>query len=419
MPGTPHDGAPAHDPQTANDVRPPLWFAPASAGLVLAIGVLVGLRGFSETILAWGRPFWQVTYRSGLIRRGLVGSIFQGVYGGLPSSTQTMLIIQISLLVVLALLAGFATWLAILVAGARTRSHALRLTLLSLPIIGSALFPMLVFTVGYLDGILLLFAFSCTVLLARGHLWPAVCLASVAPFVHELFLCLWIPIAIFGYSALLRRGGTRTWRILLPALLVPFVSSAVVVLFSSRAATSRELALHVTGTTNFRAKLLREEFGQSIGFALRRMEPLHSRYWWPTEVAALGYYCWPAILAAVLYMFWRWEVLDRWAKAALVLAILSPWASLMVAWDLSRLILLANALVLMVILGLETGLIDEPFGQLRHATVGGLCAATAFAVALPFMYVYFDRGYYLNNGPLRWTLMPLLRPVLNSWFHLV
>jgi hypothetical protein len=118
-------------------------------------------------------------------------------------------------------------------------------------------------------------------------------------------------------------------------------------------------------------------------------------------------------------MFWRWEVLDRWAKAALVLAILSPWASLMVAWDLSRLILLANALVLMVIFGLETGLVDEPFGQLRHATAGGVCAASAFAAPLPFMYVYFDRGYYLNNGPLRWTLMPLLRPVLSSWFHLV
>ncbi len=114
------------------------------------------------------------------------------------------------MIVALVLLVGLAAWLALLVAHAPSRSNALRMTLISLPIAGSALFSMLVFTTGYLDGILLLFAAGCAVLFARGHLWPAVVLGCIAPVVHELFIYMWIPVAVFGYAVLVHR--TRAGR---------------------------------------------------------------------------------------------------------------------------------------------------------------------------------------------------------------
>jgi len=407
---------PAPAPRTA---PVPAWLALASAAVMIAIGVLVGLRGFHRTALVWGRPFWEVTYSSGFIRRGLVGTVFQGLFGGLSFGTQTDLVIEITMIVALVLLVGLATWLAVLVAHAPSRSNALRLTLISLPIAGSALFSMLVFTTGYLDGILLLFAAGCAVLLARGHLWPAVVLGCVAPVIHELFIYMWIPVAVFGYAVLVHRDQGRPLRVLIPALCAPAVAALAVVTLPSRADTARELATHVTGTAQYKATLLHWEFGQTFAAALHRMDHLQTRFGWPTEPAAFLYFCWPAILAVVIYMVWRWNLLSRAAKAALVLAIVTPWASLILAWDLSRLVLLSNALVLIVIYGLETTIVAEPGGDLRPVTIGALVGCTVLAMALPYMFVQFNVGYYLHAGPLRWSLMPVLHPVLASWFHLV
>ena len=411
--------APTTGPAAPRSTRVPSWFGLASAAIMIAIGILVGLRGFHQTALVWGRPFWEVTYSSGFIRRGLVGTIFQGLFSGLTFGTQTDLVIEITMVVALTLLVGLATWLALLVGHAPTRANALRLTLISLPIVGSALFSMLVFTTGYLDGILLLFAAACAALMARGHLWPAVVLGCLAPVVHELFIYMWIPLAVFGYSVLARRHPRRPVRVLIPALCAPVLAALLVVSLPSRTTTARELATHVTGSAQYKAALLHWEFGQTFAAALHRMDHLQNRFWWPTEPAAFLYFCWPAILAVAVYMTWRWSLLDRVARAALILALLSPWTALVLAWDLSRLVLLANALVLIVIYGLETTVVKEPGGELRMVTIGALVGCTVLAMALPYMFVQFNVGYYLHAGPLRWSLMPVLHPALASWFHLV
>jgi hypothetical protein len=113
--------APTTGPASPRTPPVPSWFALASAATMIAIGILVGLRGFHRTALVWGRPFWEVTYSSGFIRRGLVGTVFQGLFGGLTFGTQTDLVIEITMVVALALLVGLATWLALLVANAQPR----------------------------------------------------------------------------------------------------------------------------------------------------------------------------------------------------------------------------------------------------------------------------------------------------------
>jgi hypothetical protein len=407
-PGTPGD-RPAAVPQ---------WYAPASAAAVLVIGVLVGLRGFHTNVLTWGRPFWDVTYDSGFIRRGLVGSIFQGLFSSAGSGTQSDLIVAITVATAFLVLGGVAAWLALLVAHAPSRGNALRITLISLPIVASSLFSMLVFTTGYLDGLLLLITGGAAALLARGHLVPAVIVGCVAPFVHELSVYLWVPVAVFGIAAARSTMPGRRWWIVIPTLCAPLVAAVAVVGLGSRSAVAHEIAIRVAGTDQYRATLLRWEFGQTLSSAWHRMDILQHRFWWPTEPAALVYFCWPALLAVTLYLIWRWRAIDYAAKASLVLAVVTPWTALILAWDLSRLILLANAMVLIVIFAIETLVIDVDAGRLHPAIIGGLLACTVFAMALPFMYVYFNHGYYLHHGPLSWSLMPLMRSHLAHPFHL-
>jgi hypothetical protein len=250
---------PATDQQVhtaAPNASVPRWYAPASAALVIAIGLLVGLRGYHHTVLAWGRPFWDVTYGSGFVRRGLVGTIFQAVFGSASHATQTDLVIAITVTIAIGLLCGLAAWLAVLVARASSRANAVRLVLLVLPIVASSLFSMLIFTTGYLDGVLLAITAIAAVLLARGWLWPGVAVACLAPFVHELSVYLWIPVAAFGYSAFSRRvPPRRQWETGI-ALSLPLLAAIAVIRLGSRSAVQHEIAVHVHGSTAFKATLL-------------------------------------------------------------------------------------------------------------------------------------------------------------------
>jgi hypothetical protein len=413
-----HDTGPTPDAPGHRSASVPPWFGPAAASAVIVVGLLTGLRGFHTQVLPWGRPFWDVTYSSGFIRRGLVGTIFQGLFNGAGDGTQAHAIVAVTVTVALLVLGGVALWLGLLAARAPSRDNALRITLITLPIVASSLFAMLVFATGYLDGVLLLVTGGAAALLSRGHLWSAVALGCLAPFVHELSVYLWVPVGVFGLAAAsATMPGRRVW-VVVGALCAPMAAALAVVGLGSRSAVAHELAVRVDGTAQYKATLLHWEFGQTVSSAWQRMDILQHRFGWPTEPAALIYFCWPAVLAVVLYMIWRWGDIDWAARTALVLALLMPWSALILAWDLSRLVLLANAMVVIVILGIETLVLDRDLGRIHPAVVVALSVCTVAAMSLPFLWVQFDHGYYLHHGPLSWSLMPVLHSHLARPFHL-
>jgi hypothetical protein len=420
MPDTPHDRTPDRGAGIPLTRTNPVWVATLTGLVALVVGILVGLRGYTHTAALWGLPFWQVTYHSGFIRRGLVGTLFQGLFGGLSDARQATLVVTIAYGLLLALIIAMAVWLALLADSAPSRVQALALGLLALPIIGSSLFPTMAFTPGYLDSVLLLFAIASAALLARGQLWAAGCLAAIAPFVHEMFVYLWVPLAVFGYFVARRRQHQRPPWATLVSLALPFIAGLVAVGASSASAAQRQIALHVTGTASFKVTLLRQQFGQTLSSALARMGDIQSAYWWPTEPFAMVYFCWPAVLAVALYMVWRRDLLDRWARTALVLAVVCPWLLLVLAWDLSRLLVLANAMVLIVIFGIESQFVTEPLPQIQRTSLVILAAAGILEIALPFLYANFDlyNTYHRNNSPVPYDLMPLVRPALAHMFHL-
>jgi len=402
------------------DLRTVRWLA-LGIGLVTALaGIGVALRGWQHTAALWGLPFWQVTYGDGFIRRALVGTIFQGLAGGSSAATQARTVVTVAHILLFVLILAFAAWLAVLTARATSPTHALALGLVALPIIGSSLFPTMAFTPGYLDVVMLLFALGSAALLARGWIVPAGAVAAIAPFVHEMFMYLWLPLAVLGWAILRRQGQRRPRWLDLAALAAPFVTGLIVVAASSASDARQEIAQQATGSAAFKLTLLQQQFGQTLSSALTRMGHIQGAYWWPTEPFALLYFCWPAALAVVLYMYWRRELLGGWARAALVLALVCPWLMLAVAWDLSRLIVLSNALVLIVVLALETGIVREPFPRVGAAGLALLAGAGVLAIALPFLYANFNlyNTYHRANGPLGWDLMPVVHPVLARIFHL-
>ncbi len=395
----------------------PNWAPAAAAGVVVALGVLAGLRGVHPAVMTWGRAFWEVSYQSGLIRRGLAGTIFQLFYGRLTFSQQSPMIIEITVSATLALLVAVAVWLALLVQRAPNGSHALRLVLISLPIVGSSLFATLVFETGYLDVFLLLIALVSAALLTRGWLWSAVVIAAVAPFIHELFIFLWVPVALFGAHVFMGGRNARSKSVVASALLLPVASAAVVIWGSSSAAISREIRLHVVGSAAYKAGLLHVQFGQSVHSSLQAASHLQATHWWPAEPVDILYFCWPAIVAVAVYMWWRWSILDWWARAALASALLSPWATLAVAWDLSRLILLANAMSLILIFAIETRLKGRALPRARPAWIAAFAGLTALALSLPFVYAWFPTATQYSRGLLRVDLGPLLHPLMTRWMH--
>src|SRR5271157_3202917 len=212
----------------APDQRTARRLAAGIALVLAAIGVGAALRAWQHTPALWGLPFWQVTYGDGFIRRGLVGTIFQGLVGDLSSAAQGRAVVTIAHALLVALILAFAAWIGILAARATSTTHALALGLLALPIVGSSLFPTLAFTPGYLDVVMLGFALGSAALLARGWVLPAGIVAAIAPFIHEMFVDLWIPLAVLGW-ALVRRGGDGRpgWRVVV-GLAAPFVTTLVV-----------------------------------------------------------------------------------------------------------------------------------------------------------------------------------------------
>lgn len=392
-------------------VRPGWAWGAAAVALVLVLGTIVGLRGYNARVQVWGLPFWQVDYASGFIRRGLVGSVFAVVTGSSGHDIDTRLVERISLSLVALLLAGCAAWIGWTVSAAANRSTALRLMAITLPVIASALFPTLVFNTGYLDALLLVVVLLCAALIAHDRVLAASLIAMVAPLAHELFIVLWLPIAVLGISVAMRRRAGARRQTALVSLCLPLATTLIVVLAASATATHAQIA-RVSGSAQFRTLLEHNQWGQSTATALRTMETLQEAHWWPNEVAALAFFSWPALFAAVAYALWRRPDLGTWEVLALATSVVVPMAALAFAWDLSRLLVLANATTLMIVLGVETAHRAQPLPQLPPSRMAILCVPTLVAAATPFIYAYFSSSYYFDNGPVHLDAIEIVRPLL-------
>lgn len=272
-----------------------------------------------------------------MVRRGLIGQLFQAVFGVL-SPTQLVGPVWGLHVAALVVLAGAAVLLSATVFNRIGWRDRLVFAAIALWIFASQLWATLAYNVGYLDVYLLAMALAAAVLLARGQVIPCAVIMILGPFAHEYFLFLVPFILAAGSRPSGQPGGTS------PLTLgglggLSFAAAAVVVVFSNRAANEAQLASMPLDEA-VKQNLLFSTLGQGLGGAFQRMTFLLFENIGFTLVN-FGFYLAPALILCAGILWWKAPRGDvqRWA---LVMAGLFPAAALLLAWDLSRLLVMTT-----------------------------------------------------------------------------
>jgi hypothetical protein len=347
------------------------------------------LKGFSLDAGAQNWPYWALTYHHGFIRRGLAGAILQGVASGLTVDQQHALVGRIHVAVLLLFAAGIAAWSLLLMRRASGRERRLVLTSVA-AIFLSSLVPTEEMTTEYLDIYILAIALGTAFLAFTRRNVVSGLVASIGPFVHDAFLFLWLPVLALAAAEVVASRERRRMALRLAPLALPILAEAVVLRFHS----SRALALALAELpASWRGIQL---FELPLDFMTSRMRDVYRNDGGNAVLGAL-LYGWPAVVVAACATALAPGRL-RFRLLSSLLITFSPWAILLVAWDLSRFLVWSSfggfiALCWSMRARRERALAD-PAPSLSRRSTWALRAALAvlalMALGGPGTYSYFD-----------------------------
>lgn len=376
----------------------------------------------------WGQYLWAVSYQYGIIKRGLLGHIYQQITG--PSNVATIH------RVVPFIHKGLFCALFFLVAWSAYRisisidHQNLRLLLLTLfaSLLITPGWQTLAFNTGYPDLIVIVVAFVGFYCCLQQYRIICLALAVIGPLIHEMFLFIWPAAAILGIAqARCRIGGNSNKDQIFAGclLIIPLLSHVAINTLHDNTALIH--ALENAGI-NDPAKidyLYSVQFNQSVGSSLQAMI---FRHWLPygwNALLGLGYFCLiPILINIVIYqcaesepawrltdatrgIYWQLEV-----RQLMVIGSLLPMAILLVAWDLSRMLCLLNFSTIMTLMA-ACHLKLFRTGRLitwTKASMAVLVTSIAF-YGSPFLaYSYFERVHLITPGRCRHPLLKLFKP---------
>jgi hypothetical protein len=306
---------------------------------LVIVAVLNFAKGFNPDVQMWGMFHWWTTYSSGPIKRGLVGSLFQFLAHGSPVDVQLRYVAAQHLVVCLLMI--FGLWLMarrMLVSARNSRDVAL-VASAWLVFFSSQFLPTIGYNTGYLDvHVAALFGLAVLATAARRYGLAAV-ISAVGPLVHESFLFLWLSaVVLLAFAAILDRRDLIARQ---AVALVPFATTFVILAMHSQDAAVAQLAATPVDADT-RQFLLTVQFGQTAGAAFVRMLGLYRQF--PVQViVSTVYFLLPSMLIGVVALaLWRRRHALPLPILAFCAATVAPLASLLFAWDLSRLLVLAN-----------------------------------------------------------------------------
>lgn len=409
----------------------------ASGAAALLMLVVVASKGINDRLQDWGVVYWWLDYSDGMIRRGLTGQLFQAVFGRLSVDALVAPVNAINLICIgtLALVMAALTGLTM----SRLRPRAmLGFAALAVWLFVGQIWPHLVYNIGYLDTIVILMALGAALAVRQRQLILAGLIVAVGPFVHEYFVFLTPFIASVGLDegsadasveGLLPLDAPRTGIPLIHLILLGAVgvaSGLLVVALSHPAAALAQLdplPLKEALKRDLLATTLSQGMAQSVHGMLIRFsqEPAYA-------VANFAFFLAPALVACGGLVFWRAPRGSRvpWVQAA---AALFPVAALLMAWDLSRLLVLTT---------FPAGVLFLLAAERRSRTVpqdasddwaplwkiwlmaGSILLAGAYA-CYPFTYTYFGArpNFRYFPEPFSHRIMQLPVSVLleEPWGH--
>lgn len=347
----------------------------AVGALLLVAALASAYRGFDASIRRWGAPNIYLNYSHGLVRRGFVGEVYR--LAGLPATPAAF---------------SGGCWLAMLgvivlsvVLALRARHlHPATVVLL----VASQFLPTMAFNNGYLDVYIFVLVLLLYAAVARGWWVAAAVLSFVGPLVHEEFVFFLVPL---GLVLLLRWRRGLPVRPHVSALAAAAVTTAAVVLFDSPAAGAQLMAESPLPRSVADA-MVSDQLGQTLLPSLTFM----THFWaltWRFALPLGAFMVLPALLMLALN-------LRRVVRAPWIASALSPLLMLLLAWDLSRIVVMACFLTFVVLCVSESPWMSPTplptaSAGLTGVMVGALLAFAYYSV--PALYAYPSYGYLLTS----------------------
>jgi len=314
-------------------VRNVLWVLPVA---LIAYSIS---KGAIDVVQDWGKVNWYASYDDGFMRRGLMGTIFQGMFGNLPEAEYTKVIVDQHTFFVVAL-AGLT--IGGLFFAAQKSQRPLAILIAACVLAAGQVWSHLAYVVGYLDPQVLMVVALATGAIAMGRSSVGALIAAIGPLIHEQFLFYWGPVA--AAQALLVLGSKSNGRdrtqefpeLQFVLLIAPMLVTTALVMFMHSDESARAAVAATPVGPEVKDGLLRQHFGQTVSSATSYMFLLWSRNF-DSGVMALVVYSGPVLILSLLTLAAFPNARNRRAIiGALVIGSLGCLSILLLAWDLSR-----------------------------------------------------------------------------------
>ena len=397
---------------------PSIGAAAAVTALFAALLWVNFQKGVWSVVQGWGRPYWWLDYSHGLVRRGLAGSLFQAVFGrrseaGLEAPVTAIHFTACTVLAAAVLALFFGA-----LRRRRSLSEQMLVSGVGLWGIAAQFWPTLAFNDGYMDVLVLLTAVAAASCVRARLFWPAGLLLAIGPFIHEYFAFL-IPFVLaahrpepasdqaeFAIVPLDQSDEPVSHRRALVILALIGVVAAFLSAFAVSPEATRIALARMPISEADRTILSITSLSQSIGYALDQNTGLMTQNLGFTARNA-AFFCVPSVIAVLATLMWegRRPRAILWLRAA---AALFPAAALLLAWDLSRLLVMTNftatVLFLMTVQEAASTRVEDERPPRRGGVVPAMLGAALGVAALayglaPMAYVYYE--------PSAATLFPL------------
>lgn len=376
--------------------------------MLFVLGVLAALnaaKGAPTELGTFGWPFYELSYRHGFIRRGLVGAIFQALTAQLPPGAQEREATNAHVLVSTALLTGLALWTWHVWVWRQPEGR--RLIIIGAGAFFLSQFPSALFlNAGYLDPWILGTTVAAAWAVSRGCYRTAAAIGGVGPFVHEAVIFLWTTVVALAMLRELRAAPSRRqWRSAL-SLATPYLATAAVLSLHSDAAVHASIAaLHTS--EDVKQTLRNQQYGltfsQAVPVMIAKIRQNSENF-----ILAIVFYVTPALVTAVCAVRSA-RVRHATERVLAMIAVLAPCSILLVAWDLSRFLCWAplGAVLLLLSLGLSLEADEEPEAAShvrRWIELGAATVVVVLGAASPAVNSYYEVAYpFYNVGPA-WML---------------
>jgi hypothetical protein len=373
-------------------------------GAFLMVGAFSYLRGFDATLPPGGYLYSQLTYEDGFIRRGLLGSVVSIVRRGGPTDDIAGLVLGVHLLASLLIIVVLGLWLGYLILSVADRAGAWLLVAVSGLFLSSQFLPTLGFLGGFVDGVLIAVLVAAAALVASGRLVTGSLVAAAGPLLHETFLALWVPVAVAGLALWLRDGHRERRRAVW--LMAPLVTTVLVLALHDESALARQVRSIVPDDASA-TWIIDAQFHQSAVVSVRAtIERLPTS--WDVDLWALVVFTLPALVTIALVVLAYRGRLGHWDVIALVAAVVSPMAILLVATDISRFLVIVNLVTFTVVLMLLSR--PRVASSLPRTVLAGVGLMCLVGLLMPLVYLDVDAGDVFENGLLRIWGAPQSRP---------